>query len=193
MYDQPKLAAAWYRISTDSDRQHTSNQVPAVERFAGHHGYEITKTYVVDDTAWQGGGGPEYKAALKRALDDAWRGEFKVVIVWSLDRITRLGAEDALRLIRQFRERGVTLLSAQEPWLNGSPEIVDVLVAFAGWQAQQESQRRSERIKAGIARRKAEGKSFGGRQAGAKDRKPRKRRSAPSKQGVDQAAEVGMP
>jgi putative DNA-invertase from lambdoid prophage Rac len=183
MYDQRTPAAAWYRISTDADRQHTSNQIPAVERFALHHGYEITSTYVVDDTAWQGGGGPEYKAALKRALDAAWRGEFKILIVWSLDRITRLGAEDALRLIRQLRERGVTLQSAQEPWLNGSPEIVDVLVAFAGWQAQMESQRRSERIKAGIARRKAEGKAFGGRKPGAKDRKPRKPRTSPRTSG----------
>ena len=40
-----------------------------------------------------------------------------------LDRITRKGAEDALRLIRQFRERGCTIVSIQEPWLNGSPEI----------------------------------------------------------------------
>jgi hypothetical protein len=67
------------------------------------------------------------------------------------------GAEDALRLIRQFRERGVTLVSVQEPWLNSSPEITDVLVGFAGWMGQQESARCSERIKAGIARRAAEG------------------------------------
>jgi DNA invertase Pin-like site-specific DNA recombinase len=32
----------------------------------------------------------------------------------------------------------------------------DVLVAFAGWMAQQESRRRSERIKAGLDRRRAQ-------------------------------------
>ena len=93
---------------------------------------------------------------------------------WALDRMTREGAEGALRLIRQFRERACTVLSVQEPWLNASPEIADVLVAFAGWMAQQESNRRSERIKAGLARRRAEGKPVG-RQVGAVDRKPRKR------------------
>ena len=65
-------------------------------------------------------------------------------------------------------------MSVKESWLNGSPEIPDVLVAFAGWMAEQESARRSERIRAGLARRKAEGKPVGG-QPGRKDSKPRKR------------------
>jgi putative DNA-invertase from lambdoid prophage Rac len=170
-------AAAWYRVSTDD--QHTDNQVPDVEQFAAHHEYEIGRTFTVDDSAWKNGGGPEYRAALKAAMDAAWRGEFSVIIVWALDRITRNGAEDALRLVRQFRERGCTLLSVQEPWLNSSPEIVDVLIAFAGWQAQQESKRRSERIKAGQARRRADvaaGRITGhasGRKPGSKDRKKR--------------------
>ncbi len=47
-------------------------------------------------------------------------------------------------------------------------------MAFAGWMALQESKRRSERIQAGLARRRAEGRPVG-RQPGVKDRKPRKR------------------
>jgi DNA invertase Pin-like site-specific DNA recombinase len=35
------------------------------------------------------GGGREYKAALKRAMDDAHKGEFSVLVVWALDRIVR--------------------------------------------------------------------------------------------------------
>jgi DNA invertase Pin-like site-specific DNA recombinase len=57
---------------------------------------------------------------------------------------------------------------------NAAPEVQDVLVAFAGWMAQQESRRRSERIKAGLDRRRAQGKPVG-RQPGAADKKPRKR------------------
>jgi DNA invertase Pin-like site-specific DNA recombinase len=92
----------------------------------------------------------------------------------ALDRLTRAGAEETLALLRRFRERGVTVLSVQEPWLNSSPDIADVLVAFHGWIAEQESRRRSERVRAGLARRKAEGKPLG-RQVGATDKKPRKR------------------
>jgi DNA invertase Pin-like site-specific DNA recombinase len=166
-------AAVWRRVSTGE--QDTSNQAPAIEQFAAHHGYEVVKTYELHDSAWNGGkDGGEYKRALTQALDDAHRGEFSILIVWALDRLTRGGAEDALRLLRKFRERGVSVVSVQESWLSGSPEIQDMIVAFAGWVAQQESARRSERIKAGLARRAKAGKPVG-RQPGAKDRKPRKR------------------
>jgi DNA invertase Pin-like site-specific DNA recombinase len=163
----------WLRVSTDE--QETANQRPAIAQFAEHHGYEAVATYEVSASAWNGGkDGGQYRQTLKRALDDGHRGQFSVLIVWALDRLTRGGAEDALRLLRQFRERGVTVVSVSESWLNGAPEIMDVLVAFAGWMAQQESARRSERIRAGLARRKAQGKPVG-RLAGAKDLKPRKR------------------
>ena len=103
-------------------------------RLRGHGRYDGQRA------AWNGGkDGGEYKRTLKQALDDAHAGKFKVLIVWALDRITREGAEGALRIIRQFRERGCIVVSVKESWLNGSPEIQDVLVAFAGWMAQQES------------------------------------------------------
>jgi len=178
MQDQLIPAAVWQRVSTEEQR--AANQAPDIARFAEHHGLQVVRTFAMDDSAWKDGGGPEYRTQLKAAMDAAWRGEFKILIVWALDRITREGAEGALRLIRQFRERGCTVISVQEPWLNGTPEIVDVLVAFAGWMAEQESARRSERIKAGIARRKADIEAgrltghVGGRKPGSKDKRPRR-------------------
>ena len=164
--------AVWYRVSGDDQR--SDNQVPEVERFCAHHDLNIVQRFVMADSAWKNGeGGLEYKSAIREAKASAWAGEFEVLVVWALDRITRLGAEDALRLIREFHERGCTLLSVKEDWLNGSPEVVDVLVAFAGWRAQQESARRSERVKAGMQRAKAEGKVVGGRKLGAKNRRHR--------------------
>jgi putative DNA-invertase from lambdoid prophage Rac len=166
-------AAVWLAVSTG--HQETDNQVPDVERFAAHHGYEVVCRYEVIESRWNGGmDGGEYRRMLKQALDDAHQGKFAVIVVWALDRITREGAEGALRIIRQFRERGCAVVSVKESWLNGSPEVQDVLVAFAGWMAQQESQRRSERIRAGLERRRVEGKPVG-RQPGAADKKPRKR------------------
>lgn len=163
----------WLRVSTG--HQDADNQIPDVERFAEQHGHAITRRYQISESAWNGGkDGGEYRKALRQALDDAWAGHFSILVVWSLDRITREGAEGALRIIRQFRERGCTVVSTKESWLNGSPEVQDVLVAFAGWMAQQESQRRSERIRAGLERRRAEGKPVG-RQPGSKDARPRKR------------------
>ena len=138
-----------------------------------HQGYEVTARYEVSEPVWNGGkDAGEYRRTLQRALDDAHAGRFSVLVVWALDRITRDGAEGALRIIRQFRQRGCVVVSVRESWLNTAPEVQDVLVAFAGWMAQQESSRRSERIRAGLERRRAKGKLVG-RQPGSTDNKPR--------------------
>ncbi len=168
-----KDTAVWFRVSGDDQR--ADNQVPEVGRFCQHHDLHVVRKFTVSDTAWKNGGGPEYKAELAKALEAAWRGEFKVLVVWAIDRISRNGAEDLLPLIRQFRERGMVLVSVQESWLNSNPEIQDVLVSFAGWMAEAESRRRSERVRAGMARAKAEGKVIGGRKLGAKNKRPRRR------------------
>jgi DNA invertase Pin-like site-specific DNA recombinase len=168
-------AAFWFRVSTGS--QDAENQVPDVERFAKHHGYREAARYQVSDTAYKDGGGPEYKRELARMLTEAHQGRFKVLVVWALDRIVRDeggGAEAALRLVRQLRERGCIMVSVQESWLNGNPEIQDLLLAFAGWMGQQESRRRSERIKIGLDKRRAAGLPVGGA-PGRKDKQPRKR------------------
>jgi len=135
-----KQCAVWFRVS--SEDQYSANQVPDVKQFTTHHGYHVACRYEISDSAWKNGGGEEYKATLQAAMDDAWAGKFSVLIVWALDRIVREGAEDALRIFRQFRERGCVILSVRESWLNGSPEVQDILIAFAGWVAERESARR---------------------------------------------------
>jgi putative DNA-invertase from lambdoid prophage Rac len=163
-------AAIWLRVSTDS--QTTDNQVADTAALIAQRGWQTGPQYVLADSAYKGGA--QYQATLKQALADAHSGLYDTLVIWSLDRLTRAGAEDALRLIRRFREKGVTIVSVKEDWLDGNPAITDVLVAFAGWMAQQESARKSERVKAALAKRKAAGLPVG-RQPGAKDLAPRKR------------------
>jgi putative DNA-invertase from lambdoid prophage Rac len=165
--------ALWARVSTIY--QDPENQIPSMRQFAEHHGHQVKQVYrLTDASAFKG----EHVELLKQAMEDAWRGEYKVLVVWSIDRISRQGIEDVLKLYRMFRERGVTLVSIQEPWLNGSDATVELLTAVAAWVARQESVRRSERVKAGLAARKAKGLPVGGRHPGAKDRKKRKPRTA---------------
>jgi DNA invertase Pin-like site-specific DNA recombinase len=92
------------RVSTSE--QNASNQAPAIRKFAKAHGLEIVRQFRVNESAWNGGGAG-YRAAIEQALTDAHRGAFQVLIVWSLDRLTRGGAEQALTLIRRFRESRV--------------------------------------------------------------------------------------
>jgi|SRR5215472_18164061 len=149
-------AAILYRVSTN--HQDTANQEPETERFTKARGLNVVRVYRLNDSAWKDGkGGLEYQALMRQILADAHAGHFQVLVVWALDRVIRTGAEEALRLNRRLDERGCTLMSVKEDWLNTTSEIKDVLLAFQGWQAQQESNRRSQRAKAVWEARRAAG------------------------------------
>jgi DNA invertase Pin-like site-specific DNA recombinase len=68
------------------------------------------------------------------------------------------------------------VLSHEESWTEAPGELAEVLYAIAGWVARMESQRRSERTRAGLVRVRAAGVRLG-RPPGAKDKKRRKKRS----------------
>ncbi len=141
----------------------------------GHRGYRETERYVVKDSGWEPG--PEYKAELARLLADAHAGRFSVVVVWAADRLSREGIEPLLAIVRKLRAAGVAVVSVQEPWLDTTnPAVAELLLAIMAWLAQQESTRRSEQTKAGMARARAAGIHVG-RPAGARDKRPRKRRA----------------
>ena len=65
------------------------------------------------------------------------------------------------------------VLSYQESWTEAPGELAELLYALTGWVARMESQRRSERTKAGLARAVAQGKKLG-RPKGSKDKKRRR-------------------
>jgi putative DNA-invertase from lambdoid prophage Rac len=161
--------AIWSRVSTDD--QATENQRQALTDYAIRHGWEVAVTYDAGDmSAWTGA----HRKLLDRALSDARAGKYNVLLVWALDRIERGGMEATLRAIRRFREAGIRVISLQENWTDVPSDVEPLLTGIMGWVAEMESKRRSERVKAGLARRKREGKPIG-RQPGATDKKPRKR------------------
>jgi DNA invertase Pin-like site-specific DNA recombinase len=133
---------------------------------------EVAAEYVTDGaSAWKG----EHREQLAAALAGARLGRYDVLLVWALDRLDRGGVESTLGLLRRFHQAGAPVWSLKEPWTEtADPRLAELLGALYAWMAAEESRRRSERVKAGLARRKAEGKPVG-RRAGSQDRKPRKR------------------
>ncbi len=97
------------------------------------------------------------------------------MVVWALDRLSREGPLAILTLVNRLKQKGVKLISYQESWTEAPGEMAELLYALTGWVARMESQRRSERTKAGLARVKAQGKRLG-RPPGSKDRRKRRRR-----------------
>lgn len=170
--DQGKTpCAVWLRVSTD--HQETANQEPDIARLIAHRGMTEVTRYTVSDSASHPG--TDYRDAVRQMLADGHAGKWSVLVIWAADRLTRLGIEDLLSIVRRLRESGCTLISVQEPWLSGDPHTAELLAAISAWIAAQESRRRSERIRAGLARRKDDGKPVG-RVAGAKDRRKRRTR-----------------
>ena len=93
----------------------------------------------------------------------------------ALDRLSREGVEATLGLLRRFREHGAMVWWLRESWAETSdPRMAELLGSLYAWMAAEESRRRSERVRAGLDRRRREGLPVG-RQPGARDRKPRRR------------------
>jgi DNA invertase Pin-like site-specific DNA recombinase len=159
--------ALWTRISDDHQ---TDNQLQVLREWSERRGWTVVHEFVCTGSAWEG----RQQPMLTEALREARLGKFQILACWALDRLERRGPEATLSLMRQFREQGCQVISLQEPFTDGPAETQALLVSIMAWVAGAESSRRSERVKAGLARRKAEGKPIG-RAPGAKDRRPRKR------------------
>ena len=162
-------AVLYLRVSTTE--QDTANQLLALEDYAKRRGFEVVQVYRENETAWRSG----HQAELARLLDDARRGRFDIALVWALDRLSREGALAILSLVDNLKRYSVKVISYQESWTEAPGEIGEILYAIAGWVARMESQRRSERTRAGLARVKAQGKRLG-RPLGSRDKRKRRQR-----------------
>jgi len=131
----------------------------------------VVETYHESDSVWKSG----HQKELAHLVKDAYLRKFNVVLVWALDRLSREGALAILNLTYRLSSYGVKVLSYQESWTEAPGELGEVLYALTGWVARMESQRRSERTKAGLARVKAQGKRLG-RPPGSKDKRKRGKR-----------------
>ena len=161
--------AIYCRVSTSD--QNADNQRAVLVDWAIKRNLEIVKVYQEEESAWKAG----HQKQLAQLRNDASRRKFDMVLVWALDRLSREGALAILTFVNTLKTYGVKVLSYQEAWTEAPGELAEVLYAIAGWVARIESQRRSERTKAGMARVRAQGKILG-RPKGSKDRRKRRRR-----------------
>ncbi len=157
------------RVSDPS--QTTSNQILQLTSWAESRGWGTPAVYEETESAWKAG----HQKVLAKLLEDARKQKFDTILVWALDRLSREGSLAILSLIHRLKSFGVKVISYQESWTEVPGDLADVLYAIAGWVARMESQRRSERTKAGLQRVRAAGKRLG-RPMGSSDKRKRKRR-----------------
>ena len=145
-------AVLYLRVSTRD--QSVENQERELRHWADRLGFEVAAVYA--DTA---SGSRSDRAALAAVLAGAHRREFGVVLIWSLDRLSREGVGATARYLEQLG--GVRVMSHQEPWLDTAGPLGDLLVAIFAWIARQERERLGERVRAGLVRARAQGVRFG--------------------------------
>ncbi len=165
-------AALWVRVSTEE--QDTANQLAPLRAEAERRGDETVKVHDLEASAYNG----RHQGALAQLQADVRARHVQVVYVWSLDRLSREGIAATLRALDPIYRAGGKVVSLQESWLDSAedPQMRELLIAITGWVAGFESRRRSERTKAGLAKRRAQGYRLG-RPPGSKDQITRQRRS----------------
>ena len=180
----PQKCALWARVSSSDGSQTNENQLHELREWAARRGLEVAAEFITEDSAWASGSGrkgTEFDTRRAELLDGARLGHYQVVLCWGLDRLSRRGAEDMLAFVRRLTETGCALWSSKDPWCESlvDPMLRELLLSIFATIARFESERRSERIKAGMARRRREiaagavEGTIGGRKPGSRDRRRR--------------------
>ena len=160
--------ALWLRVSTDD--QTVDNQRLALTELADRKGMDVVAVYEAVASGWKG----QQQKQLSQLYQSARLGKFDVVLCWALDRLSREGVSATLQIIDRLGKSGVKVLSLQEQWTEVDGPLKELLLSIVAWVARMESERRSERTKAGLTRAVKEGKRLG-RPPGSKDGKHRRK------------------
>jgi len=147
--------ALYLRVSTGG--QSVANQRRELEDMADRAGWKIIDVY--QDEGISGAKGRNGRPALDRMLNDATRRHFKKLLVWDLSRLGR-SLRDLISITDHFQEVGIDLYVHKDAIDTGtaSGRLFFHMVGAIG---EFERERIRERINAGLARAKAEGKRLG--------------------------------
>jgi DNA invertase Pin-like site-specific DNA recombinase len=146
-------AAVYARVSTHD--QTTENQLLELRRYCEARGW--TSTEYVDTIS----GAKDSRPALDRLMLDARRRRFDVLVVWRLDRLGR-NLKHLILTLDELAALGIAFTSLNEGIDTGTPAgrlQLHLLAAIAEF----ERARIVERVRAGMARARKEGKRLGRR------------------------------
>jgi len=159
-----KTAGVYARISTSDGKQNLSSQVRALRKYAAAMSWKVAAVYTDEIT-----GASSARPGLEALMRDAARRDFDTVLVFDLSRLTRRGPASAFELIARLRSSGVQLWSMNEEHFRTAGPAGELLIAIAAFIAQQERLTMQARVRAGLARARANG-VIGGRRPAVLDR-----------------------
>jgi DNA invertase Pin-like site-specific DNA recombinase len=98
---------------------------------------------------------------FRKMLAASSRREFDLVLFWALDRFSREGVLPTLHHLQRLDQYGVAWRSYTEQYLDSTGMFKDAVISIMATIAKQENLRRSERVRAGLARAKRQGIRLG--------------------------------
>jgi len=158
MTNEKQLRVALYsRVSTKDKGQDVRNQTDQLREFCERQGWQIVKEYT-DRASGKRGDRVQFQAMF----DAASRREFDCLLFWGLDRFSREGVLETLQHLQRLTANGVAYRSFTEQYIDSLGPFSDVVISLLAALARQERIRLSERVTAGLARARKEGR-IGGR------------------------------
>jgi DNA invertase Pin-like site-specific DNA recombinase len=150
-----KRAALYLRVSTLD--QTTANQERELRQAAERAGWEVTKIY--KDHGISGAKGRDKRPAFNALCRDATKRQFDVVMAWSVDRLGR-SLQDLIGFLSELHALKVDLFLHQQG-LDTTTPAGKALFQMLGVFAEFERSIIQERVRAGLARARSEGKVLG--------------------------------
>jgi DNA invertase Pin-like site-specific DNA recombinase len=150
-----KRAVLYLRVSTLD--QTTANQERELRDVASRMGCEIVHVY--KDHGISGAKGREKRPAFDRMCRDAAKRQFDVVMAWSVDRLGR-SLQDLVGFLSELHALRIDLFLHQQG-LDTTTPAGKAMFQMMGVFAEFERAMIQERVRAGLARARSEGKQLG--------------------------------
>ena len=150
-----KRVAIYIRVSTDG--QTTQNQRRQLEQVARQSGWKVVRVY--EDKGVSGAKGRHERPAFDTLCKDATRRRFELVMAWSVDRLGR-SLQDLVVFLNELHALGLDLFLHQQG-IDTTTPAGKAMFQMLGVFSEFERALIRERVKAGLARAKAQGKVLG--------------------------------
>ena len=150
-----KRVAIYARVSTQG--QTVNNQLQELHKVAERHGWEVMSEY--KDKGISGAKGRDKRPQFDAMLKAANRREFDLIMSWSVDRLGR-SLQHLVEFLGDIQQKGVDLYLHQQN-IDTSTPSGKAMFQMVGVFAEFERSMIQERVKAGLARARKEGKTLG--------------------------------
>jgi DNA invertase Pin-like site-specific DNA recombinase len=147
--------AIYLRVSTLD--QTTANQERELREVASRMGCDIVKVY--RDHGVSGAKGRDERPQFDRLCRDATKRQFDAIMAWSVDRLGR-SLQDLVKFLSEIHSLKIDLYLHQQG-LDTTTPAGKAMFQMMGVFAEFERAMIQERVRAGLARAKAEGKRLG--------------------------------